>query len=65
MDEVIERLAGGDVLSSDRTDHLMLIMLARILMTQMAIAEAIAGMESPAEETMYEADKAGWGGLDG
>lgn len=31
MDDVIDRLADGEVMSDDRLDHLMLMMLARIL----------------------------------
>lgn len=64
MDEVIERLAGGEVMSDDRTDHLMLIMLARILMTQMALADMLSEMAPQDDVVVVESDKAGWGGLD-
>lgn len=67
MDEVIEKLAAGDVRAhaGHSVDALMLVMLARILMTNMAIAEALAEMAPPDDIVAVESDKAGWGGLDG
>lgn len=65
MDDVIERLAAGDVESSDRTEHLMLIMLARILMTNMAIAGALSELSAQEDMDVDHAGQAGWGGLDG
>ena len=67
MDEVIEKLAGGDYLcvSQDGAQGMILVMLARLLMTNMAIAEALSDMAPQDDMVVVEVDKAGWGGLDG
>lgn len=64
MDEVIEKLAAGDVHANYEYDpqSLLLVIMARILMTNMAIAEALSGMQESADDVIGQA---GWGGLDG